>query len=100
MKNFELFMKTYEVCLRRAVEGFPDEYAFQVTEVPDVVERMSRAFLHGTYNKDGRAVKWTCMELNIKCTYKAINAFLADMSPRVEDAIDRTVAGIQEEDNA
>jgi len=70
------FMVVYVEELTRAVTDYPDSYAYPVGEVPDVAGRMRAAFIKGSYNKDGMAIKRTCKRLGIKHTYRDINGFL------------------------
>jgi hypothetical protein len=71
-----LFMGRYARNLERAVLAHPDEYYYPVADVPVVVERMRAALVAGTFNKDGYAFQWTCRDLRIKHTYKAILAYI------------------------
>ena len=77
MNNFDTFMKIYTVELEKAVRNYPDEYPWPIENVPTVAAKMGQALKNKTYNKDGRAIKATCKQLNIKYTYTAINAYLA-----------------------
>jgi hypothetical protein len=72
----ETFMTEYAVQLKHAVETYPSEYAYSVTEVPKVIARMRDAIQSGQFNKDGRAIKETCKKLKIKHTYKGIRNFI------------------------
>lgn len=89
MNNLDIWMQTYERNLKNAVLGYPREYAFEEEDIPTVLGRMKKAFMSGNYNKDTRAIKWTCHELKIYHTYKSINAFLSDVAPRLEKALNR-----------
>ena len=71
-----LFVHAYARNLRRAVEKYPLEYTWDIKHLPAVVNRMDVAIALGTFNKDGYAMKWTCKELGIPHTYKAISAYL------------------------
>lgn len=72
--NQVVFGETYRKWLRRAYESNPEDYNINIPS--DVVaDRMLAAISKGGYNKDGRAFKATCKELNIPFTYKAIKAF-------------------------
>lgn len=77
MNNFDTFAQTYAEELEKAVLKFPEEYTWPVENVPTVAAKMIQAFRAGTYNKDGRAIKAVCKRLNLKHTYKEINAYLA-----------------------
>lgn len=74
--NFNTFMAAYEKNLSLAIINYPSDYVYPITQVPVVVQRMREAFQKGTYNKDGRAIKQTCKDLNIKYTYTAINEYI------------------------
>jgi len=73
--NREKFITAYAVNLAKAVEKFPDAYQYEVESVPVVVEKMVAAIDKGSFNKDSRGIRWTCKELGIKSTYKAIAEF-------------------------
>ena len=73
----ETFIKIYAEELEKAVVADPEVYAFKVDFIPTVVERMKAAFEKGSYNKEGHAIKATCKRLNIPCTKKGINNYLA-----------------------
>ena len=76
MTNLETFLTIYQEKLQDAVIQHPTEYAYAVSMVPLVVERMSKAIVNGTYHLSGPALKATCKALGIKMTYKAINTYL------------------------
>lgn len=78
MNKAEVFITTYEHMLIRAVINHPDEYAYDVDKVPEVIERMAPKFATGGFNKDSRAIIATCKELGIKHTYKAIMEYVND----------------------
>lgn len=71
------FMEVYEPQLVTVVTENGGEYGYGPAGVPVVAKKMRGAFLTGTYNKDGMAIKRTCKILGIPFTYKGINAFLA-----------------------
>jgi len=77
MTQFEQFMSEYEKQLSIAVKKYPLEYGFKPEVIPSVVEKMKKAFLKGSYNKEGRALKATCKALSIPYTYIAINQFIS-----------------------
>lgn len=70
------FCEMYGPNLERAVREKGDEYAFQIEEVPQVLGRMRAALERGSYNHAGHALRWTCKELGLKHTRRAIEAFL------------------------
>ena len=76
MSNFDTFAQVYTEELEKAVLKYPEEYTWPVETVPTVAAKMVQAFRAGTYNKDSRAIKATCKRLNLKHTYKEINAYL------------------------
>lgn len=76
MTNKEVFKDEYTVQLTAAVRDYPQEYAYNVNTVPDVVRRMMIAIERGSFNKDSRAIKATCRKLGIKPTYKAIAEYM------------------------
>lgn len=76
MTNLELFKQTYAKNLTQALKDYPNEYFWNESELPEVLERMYSAIDRITFNKDSRAFKKTCKELNIKHTYKAIKEYI------------------------
>lgn len=74
--NFYIFTEVYTEELGKAVLKYPEEYVWPVEDVPNVAAKMIEAFRRGSYNKDSRAIKATCKRLNIKHTYREINAYL------------------------
>ncbi len=77
MLNKECFAIAYRRNVHRACEAYPDVYAMTIkTGIDIVVDRMLAAFERGSANKDSHACRWTCKELGIKHTYKAIKAYL------------------------
>lgn len=76
MSNFDIFFETYTANLTKAVEKHPNQYGFPVNYVPTVVSKMKDAVKKGTFNKDGFGFKWTCKDLGIPYTYKAIKDFV------------------------
>lgn len=75
-KQQELFFKVYYEQLAEAVANHPEEYAWNIEQLPEVFARMKAAILKGTFNKDSRAIKATCKQLYLKHTYKEIKAYL------------------------
>lgn len=74
--NRAAFESRYLTELQRAIERYPDEYRFPITESFNVAERMIAAIYGKSFNKDSRAIKATCKALGLKHTYQAINEFL------------------------
>ena len=83
-ERFKTFADAYTRNLRQAVNDDPASYMLKPGEDADtyaarVAQKLLLSVEHsgmGTVNKDGEGFKRTCKELNIKHTYKAINAYL------------------------
>lgn len=75
-QRMNIWMQRYEEELRNAVREYPKEYAYDVSQVPKVAEKMRGAFFTGSFNKDSRAIRATCKYFKISHTYKAILSFL------------------------
>lgn len=71
------FIETYKLELTKALIERPYDYNWTMDEFDLVFERMEKAILAGTFNKDSTAIKRTCKKLGIKHTYKAIREYLA-----------------------
>lgn len=70
------FMKHYEVSLAEAIRIYPKEYEWRhVLTASTVCDRMRAAFVSGTYNHDGRAVRMACKSLGIKHTRTSMEAY-------------------------
>lgn len=76
MKNLSAFANEYRKQLKDAIAKYPDKYCYGLESADSVADKMTTAFEHGTYNKDGLAIKWTCNALGVKYTYAGINSFL------------------------
>lgn len=74
--NFECFMEIYSEKLKEIRGKYPDEYAWNESELPIVLGKMRVAIEKGSYNKDSKTFKATCKELGIKHTYTAIDEFI------------------------
>ena len=74
--GYQNFLTEYGKQLTHAVTTQPQEYAYPLSEVPLVIDKMGRAFLRGSFNKDGLALKATCKALKIKHTYRDIKTYL------------------------
>lgn len=76
--RFKEFAVNYEAALGDAVRVQPDAYAYPVSEVPRVVERMMRAIRENveSVNYTGHGFRLTCKRLGIRHTKKAILNFL------------------------
>lgn len=73
--NFFRFIVIYTEKLREAVAKHPEVYRYTQAEVPAVVDRMREAFVRGSYNHDGLAIRNTCKAVGIKPTRTALEAF-------------------------
>lgn len=69
------FQEVYTRNLFRAVEEYPQEYAYSKDAVPLIAAKMVAALLRNSANKDSRAIKWTCKELGIPYTYKGLKEY-------------------------
>ena len=69
------FQEVYTRNLLKAVEKYPQEYAYPKDEVPLIAAKMVAALLRNSANKDSRAIKWTCKELGIPYTYKGLKEY-------------------------
>lgn len=69
------FSEVYTKNLEKAVRERPDQYNWPVANVPTVAAKMLAAVDRGSHNKDSLAFKWTCKELGIRHTYKAIEEY-------------------------
>ena len=74
--NFNTFITEYAKQLTEVVKNNQNEYAYPVSEVPIVVQKMKIAFIKKTFNKDGKAIKATCKALKIGYTYRDIETYL------------------------
>ena len=74
-QQVETFVSFFATELAKAVVERPDEYGFPVDEVPIVVNRMRQAFIRGSYNHDGVAIRRTCKCLGLKHTRTAMEAW-------------------------
>ena len=76
MKNIGLWMQVYEQKLVEAITKHPELYAYPVSEVPFVVQRMRGAFERVSYSKDSHATRATSKHFGVKHSYSAIKVFL------------------------
>ncbi len=76
--RFQKFMATYRRNLIAAREKHPEKFVWDnKTSIDDFLVRMGKAFAEDSYNISGSiAIGWTCKELGIKKTRKAIKAYL------------------------
>lgn len=70
------FMAAYEPALYDALKEHPEEYAFTAAEVPTFLPQWRHALLTQDFNHHGYAIRGACKKLGIKCTKKALLAFL------------------------
>ena len=75
-ENLKEFSFNYYKELRNAITNYPEEYMYGLERLDDVHSRMMTAIKNKSFNKDSRAVKAVCKELNIKHTYTAIYSYL------------------------
>lgn len=74
--NISIFLEVYTRHLTKAVSDNPSDYTYHPNSSNLVAEKMVKAFLQKSANKDSIAVKRTCKELGISYTYKGIYEFL------------------------
>ena len=83
MNRLDEWMVEYEKNLKAVVSADKEkpreqqQYHFGVALVPTVAQKMRVAFIEGSYNKDGDAIKRTCKAFRIKQTYSAISGFIS-----------------------
>ena len=75
-KQLDRWMQVYGPTLTVCVATMPETYSYSEADVPQVVERMHKAMLTGSYHHSGWAFERTCAKLGIKHTRKAIEAFI------------------------
>jgi hypothetical protein len=71
--RMEWFLDAYSRHYNKARDEKPEEYS---GDRKQVLARMYKAILEGSFNKDGEGFKRTCKQLGINRTYKAIDAYL------------------------
>ena len=76
--NLHVFLSAYRTNLEKAHAERPTEYAWPISEIEIVFDRMAMAIKQGSFNKDSRAFKLTCKQLGIKHTYRSIREFIND----------------------
>lgn len=76
MNNRDKFLKLYKENLIKSVIEKPDHYAWPLSELDLVFERMASAIDRGSFNKESPAFKATCKALGLKHTYTEINKFI------------------------
>jgi 3-dehydroquinate dehydratase len=69
------FAKVYRVELERRVRSHPEVYWYPVEEVPAVVDKMTLAFVAGTYNHDSVAIRATCKKMGIPYSRRGLESF-------------------------
>lgn len=71
--NVQEFVNIYKIKIRDYhTQG---EYEWPLDQLDSVVSRMQNAFVNGTYNYDGKAIKATCKQLGIRHTVKAMEEY-------------------------
>ena len=73
--NVNRFCESYSDCLLQALADRPEDYAYRPDDIPDVADRMRAAFIRGSYNHNGYAMRLACKAVGIKHTRKAMEAF-------------------------
>lgn len=76
--NPDKFFTEYRKQLEHAILTYPQNYAYPISQLGIVFEKMRIAIDAGSFNKDSQAIKATCKTLGIKHTYSAIHAYLRD----------------------
>lgn len=76
IQRLQKFLDVYKANLAKAHAAKPEEYTWSIDQLDEVYGRMVYAITKGTFNKDSESFKWTCKELGIKHTYKAIQEFI------------------------
>ncbi len=75
-----LFLKTYEECLREEIVRTPQNFTYGLDKVPVVVERAAKAFETSGINGfalSGQAIRLAFKRLGVpKVTYKSFNEWL------------------------
>lgn len=78
MNKLDTLKQVYAANLKKSVVEFPTEYLWPIGDLPVVLTRMYQSIDKMSFNKDSRAWKSTCKELNIKHTYQAIAEFIKE----------------------
>ena len=74
--NIDTFIEVYESKLRKAIRETPRMYAYGPEQIPIVISKMRAAILLGSFLIEQRAIKDTCRELGIPCTYISIAKYV------------------------
>ena len=76
-ENYDKFQKALAAHYLHLFANDSDyAYAAQRNTAEGLAEKMTRGLFSGSANKEGKAIKAACKDLNIDHTYKAIQAFL------------------------
>lgn len=75
MTNLEKFREAYIATLTKVVEADPEEYAYEVSEVPKAVDKMIKHVMAGE-DVVSVAIKSAAKKLKIKPTLTAIREYL------------------------
>lgn len=75
LSGIEAFRTAYTQELTKDVLGKPNEYAWPVSDVPVVVERMTNAVYHGNFFLSN-ALKRTAKRLGLQPSKKYLHAFM------------------------
>lgn len=86
--NTKNFHKLLSSNYQRLFDSKDPDYVAVMTDMsPDeLATKMTESLLRGTANKDGKGIKWTCRNLKINHTYKAITKFLTTESVAITPA--------------
>lgn len=71
--NIGEFMGVYRAAFYECCDAYPTEY--RVGSAETTLGRMQAAFITGSYNHDGKALRLACRALGIKHTRTAMEAF-------------------------
>lgn len=74
-EKISAFCEVYETALVNAITDYPEEYCYPLSAIPGVIDKMHQAFVAGTYNHDGRALRNACKALGIKHTRTAMEVY-------------------------
>lgn len=85
--TYEQFLSAYTLHLIRHVKNNPN-YAYtreHCKNIPALARRMVDGFLVTAASLEGDAIRDTCRELKIKCTYLAIRKFVDVYPSKIDD---------------
>lgn len=73
--KLDRFMAVYKPALAICHEEYRNEYAWEISELEAVCNKMRQAILSGSYNHDSRAMRMTCKTLHIKFNRRNIELY-------------------------